>query len=261
SGMKNTLSLQIQDSNGNPIFANKDTEFRIAADDNSVEIPQTITIKKGDHVTFFDIIPKQPVVTEISVLASDFPLSKFKINTIETTPSLIISTVNSISSGEVFDLVLDAKLLDLPLSNVKINWDIQGAEIQKISEITDEKGKIKVTLVSQDTENITVKATTDEFDQISVTKEITLIKPGEISQVVLENKENPIENNLGFILIPGVVIGSGILLRKRSLLEPLAERFPVIENALDRIDEIFERLAISEKIESIKEKIPIIKER
>ena len=56
SGMKNTLSLQIQDNAGNPIFASKDTEFRIAANDNSIEMPQTITIKKGEHTAFFDII-------------------------------------------------------------------------------------------------------------------------------------------------------------------------------------------------------------
>ena len=264
AGMKNTLSLQIQSSDGNPLFANKDTEFSITADDNTVEMPQTVTIKKGEHVTFFDIIPNQAEETEISVLASDFPLSKFKINTVETTPSLIISTVNSISTGEVFDLVLDAKLLDFPLSNVKINWDIQGAEIQKISETTDGNGKIKVTLVAQDTDNILVKATTSEFDQISVAKEISIVKPGESPQISIENTENTeniIENNLGFILIPGVVIGSGVLLRKRSLLEPLAERFPVIENALDKIDEIFERLEITEKLETLKEKIPIIKER
>jgi hypothetical protein len=261
SGMKNTLSLQMQDSEGNPLFANKDTEFRIAADDNTVEIPQIVTIKKGEHVSFFDIIPKQAVETEISVLASDFPLSKFSINTVETTPNLIISTVNSISAGEVFDLVLDAKLLDFPLSNVKVNWDIQGAEIQKISETTDSNGKIKVTLVAQDSDNILVKATTSEFGQITVAKEITMLKPGETPQIVSENKENIIEDNLGFILIPGIVIGSGVLLRKRSLLEPLAERFPVIESVLDKIDELFERLDISEKMETIKEKIPIIKER
>ncbi|MGD8431867.1 MAG: hypothetical protein PVG23_04750, partial [Nitrosopumilaceae archaeon] len=109
--------------------------------------------------------------------------------------------------------------------------------------------------------NIIIKATTNEFDQISVTKEISIQKPGETPQIVSEHEENIVENNLGFILIPGVVIGSGILLRKRSLLEPLAERVPAIENALDRIDEIFERLEFSEKIEAIKEKIPIIKER
>jgi len=261
SGMKNTLSLQIQDSEGNPLFANKDTEFRIAADDNTVEIPHTITIKKGEHVSFFDIVPKQAVETEISVLASDFPLSKFSINTVETTPSLIISTVNSITAGESFDLVLDAKLLDFPLSNVKVNWDIQGAEIQKIAETTDSNGKIKVTLVSQDSENILIKATTSDFDQISVTKEITIQKPGGTPQAISENMGNPIEDNLGFILIPGVVIGGGILLRQRSLFEPLAERFPVIESVLDRIDGLFERLEISERIETIKEKIPIIKER
>ena len=57
SGMKNTLSLQILDDSGNPIFANKDIEFRIAANDNTIEMPQTVIIKKGTYSSFFDIIP------------------------------------------------------------------------------------------------------------------------------------------------------------------------------------------------------------
>ncbi len=260
SGMKNKLALQILDEGDNPIFASKDIEFRIAANDDSITMPQTITIPKGEYNVLFDIIPEKPLETEISVLASDFPLSKFTVNTVETNPSLIISTVNSIVAGEAFDLVLDAKILDVPLSNVAVNWDIQGAEIQEISQTTDANGKIKVTLVAQDTDMISVKATTLEYDQISISKQVTITKPGETLAATPESK-NPIEENIGFILIPGVLVGSSILLRKRSLLEPLAERIPALESALDRIDELFERLELTEKLETIKEKIPILRER
>ncbi len=226
----------------------------MAANDNTIEIPQKITIKKGEHNVFFDIIPQQTIETEISVLASDFPLSKFSINTVETTPSLIISTVNSIAAGEIFDVVLDARVLDVPVSNVGINWNIQGAEIQEISEVTNQDGKIKATLLAHDVERISIQATTNEFDQITISKEILITKPGETLPGVSETGENALESNLGFILVPGVVIGSGILLRKRSLLEPLAERFPVVESFLDRVDEIFERLEITERLETIKGK-------
>ena len=260
SGMKNTLALQILDEGDNPVFASKDIELKLAANDNSITMPQTITIPKGEYSVLFDIIPEKPLETEISVLASDFPLSKFTVNTVETNLSLIISTVNSIVAGEVFDLVLDAKILEVPLSNVVVNWDIQGAEIQQISQTTDANGKIKITLVAQDTDMISVKATTQEYDQISISKQITITKPRE-SPVVTTVSKNPIEENMGFILIPGVLVGSSILLRKRSLLEPLAERIPVLERALDKIDELFERLEITEKFETIKEKIPILRER
>ena len=262
TGMKNTLSLQILDNEENPIFAGKDIEFRVATDDGTIEVPQNVVIKKGEYSAFFDIIPEKPVEAEISVLASDFPLSKFTLNTVETNPSLIISTVNSIGAGEVFDLVLDAKVLDIPLSNVMVNWNVEGAQIQEVSQSTDNNGKIKMTLVADDVDKINVKATTAEFDQISISKEIQIIKPGEAPiPSVVESEENFVENNLGFILIPGVVIGSSILLRKRSLLEPIAERVPAVESALDRIDELFERLEFTERLESIKEKIPIIKNR
>ena len=260
SGMKNTLSLQILDNEGNPIFANKDIEFRVAANDNSIEMPQTVIVKKGTYNSFFEIIPRDVVETEISVLASDFPLSKFKLNTVETNPSLIISTVNSITAGEPFDLVLDAKILDVPLSNVEINWDIQGAEIQEISKVTDSNGKIKLTLIANDVESINVQATALEFDQITASKEIKITKPGEASQGNSENS-NVLENNVVLILIPGAVIGSSILLRKRGLLDPVSDRFPIVESVFSRIDEIIERLEFTERFEAIKEKIPIIKDR
>jgi len=269
SGMKNTLSLQILDNSGNPIFANKDIEFKMATNDNTIKLP-TVTIKKGTYNAFFDIIPNQKTITEISVLASDFPLSKFNLNTVETDPSLIISTVNTIEAGKPFDLVLDAKILDVPIGNVEVKWDIQGAEIQQISDATDNNGKIKVSLIAGDADKISIKATTADFNQVTVAKEISVTKPGEAPIPTLENNpinsnpvtpSNPIENNIGFILIPGLAVGGTILIRKRSLLEPLAERFPIIERALDRVDEIFERFEISERFETIKEKIPIIKNR
>jgi hypothetical protein len=261
SGMKNTLSLQILDADGNPIFANKDIEFRVAANDNTIEMPQTVIIKKGTFNSFFDIIPKQTVQTEISVLASDFPLSKFELNTVETKPSLTISTVNSVVAGKSFDLVLDAKILDTPLSNVEINWDIQGAQIQEISEMTSSNGKIKLTLIADDVENIKVQATTSEFDQITASKQITITKPGDVLQVTSPDSENPLGNSVFLILIPGVVIGSSILIRKKNLLEPISDRFPMVESILERVDRVFERLEITERLETIKEKIPIIKDR
>ena len=260
SGMKNTLAIQILGNDNNPIFATKDIEFRIAANDDSIIIPQKITIPKGDYKVLFDIIPQKPLQTEISVLASDFPLSTFTVNTVETNPSLILSTVNSIGVGEVFDLVLDAKILDVPLSNLGIDWEVQGAEIQQISQTTDANGKIKISLVAQDADMINVKATTQEYGQISISKDISVTKPGEII-VPAPQPTNPIEENMGFILIPGVVIGSSILIRKRGLLEPLAERIPALESALDKIDELFERIEFTERIEAIKEKIPILRGR
>ena len=268
--MKNTLSLQILDSAENPIFTNRDVEFRMTANDNSIKIPEVVTIPKGSNSVFFDIIPQQNQVTEISVLASDFPLSKFSLNSVKTDPSLIISTVNAIESGKLFDLVLDAKVLDVPLSNVKINWNIEGAEIKEISEITDNNGKIKASLVAGDSDKISILAIANDFNQVAASKEIKITRPGEVflqttenelKNPITEDNSNMIENNLGFILIPGLVVGSTILIRKRSLLDPLAERFPVIEQILDRFNEIFDKFEITEKFKTIKEKIPLIKNR
>ena len=91
-------------------------------------------------------------------------------------------------------------------------------------------------------------------------KEIKITKPCGASQGNSENS-NRLENNVVLILIPGAVIGSSILLRKRGLLDPVSDRFPIVESVFSRIDEIIERLEFTERFEAIKEKIPIIKDR
>ena len=109
-------------------------------------------------------------------------------------------------------------------------------------------------------DRIKVQATTSEYEQITVSKDITIIKSTEPVAGVTENK-NILENNGIFILIPGAVIGSSILLRKKGLLDPLSERFSVVESLFNRFDELFERLEFTERFESIKEKIPVLKNR
>jgi hypothetical protein len=99
-----------------------------------------------------------------------------------------------------------------------------------------------------------------EFDQITTSKVIPIIKAGETAQGNPEGV-NPLGNNLVFILIPGAVVGSSILLRKRGMLEPITDRFPVVESVFNRFEDIFEKLEITERFEGIKEKIPIIKDR
>jgi hypothetical protein len=62
------------------------------------------------------------------------------------------------------------------------------------------------------------------------------------------------------MVIPGAIIGS-IILRKRGLLEPITDRVPIVDSVFNRFDEIIERLEITDRFETIKEKIPIIKNR
>jgi len=157
-------------------------------------------------------------------------------------------------------LVLDAKVLDTPLSNLKINWNIQGAQIQEISEVTDKNGKIKLSLIAEDSEKISIQATTSDFDKITATKEIK-ITSGDAVPLKGEAEPNFLGDNIVLVLIPGAVIGSSILLRKRGLLEPITERFPFVESIFERFEGISERVGISERLETIKEKIPLIKNR
>ncbi|MDX1596689.1 MAG: hypothetical protein R3327_07095, partial [Nitrosopumilaceae archaeon] len=264
SGVDNIVSLQIVDSNGSPMFASRDMEFNLSVNDEKIIVPNKVTIKSGEYNSFFTINPQQSENSEISILASDFPLSKFQLVTTQTKPTLTISTVNSIEPGKQFDLVLDARIGSVPLSDLEIEWSVVGADIEDLITTTNTDGKIKLTLTPNTENMITIHAKTAKYGEISTEKQVTIntLSNGDgLNQELTDNDQQGLTNNLGFILIPGLAIGSGILIKKKNLLEPLSERFPIIDKVLSSIDELIERLEITERFSDIKEKIPIIKDR
>ena len=244
TNIMNTFAVQILDAGENPVFADQDVEVKFVSNDQSImSMPESVIIKKGNYYTAFDVEANTIGTTELSVLASDLPLSKYEISVDSIMPQLTINSPDYVNLNTVFDLSLTVQNLDSPLSGMNVEWNIEGAEIQSMDSVTDENGIARVSLLSQDPTTINVQATVSGgmFSLSTVSKQINVNLPldggtgtSNIPTFGLTGL-TPI-----FIIIPVAAAAVGIIfLKKKNMLNGLTEKISVIE----RINEVKERIS------------------
>ncbi|MGI0064146.1 MAG: hypothetical protein ACREAL_04675, partial [Nitrosopumilaceae archaeon] len=92
TGTNDVFSVQLVNSQNLPVFATEDIEITFVVNDESkIQVPHTLTIKKGEYYTLFDAGPKTSGVTEISALSEGLPLSTTNIKISSLTPSLLLN--------------------------------------------------------------------------------------------------------------------------------------------------------------------------
>ncbi|MGI0022107.1 MAG: hypothetical protein ACRD9Q_04515, partial [Nitrososphaeraceae archaeon] len=244
TNIMNTFAVQILDAEENPIFADRDVEVRFVSNDQSiVSMPESVVIKKGDYYSTFEVEANTIGTTELSVLASDLPLSKYEISVDSIMPQLTINSLDYVNPNTMFDLSLTVQNLNSPLSGMNVEWNIEGAQIQSMDSVTDENGIARVSLLSQDPTKIIVQATVSGgmFSLSTVSKQINVNLPLDGGT---GTSNMPMFGLTGltpiFIIIPVAAAAVGIIfLKKKNMLNGLTEKISVIE----RINEVKERIS------------------
>lgn len=246
SNLKNTFSIQLLDSQQNPVFLEDDTQFKLVPSDPTVlNVPENVVIKKGNYYTLFDAEALKTGKTELAVLTSDLPLAKFNVDVTSVLPTIGITSNDYVNPNTTFDAILIAQYNNAPLSGLKVDWNVKGAIIQGMESMTDKDGKAKVTLLSQDPNKIDIHATVSGgmFSTLSVDKQITVNPP-------LTNQNIPAQNTLNtngfsifginplFIVIPAGAAGACIILKKKNMLDGITQKI----NLLEKVSEIKERI-------------------
>ncbi|MEX1053672.1 MAG: Ig-like domain-containing protein [Nitrosopumilaceae archaeon] len=243
TNIENTFSIQVLDGQELPVFATQDIEMKFVLNDQSViSVPESVTIKKGDYYTLFDVEANAVGQTELSVLASDLPLSKFVIGVEKVLPEITISSPDYVNPNTNFDLTITVQQANSPLSNMNVEWSVQGAEIQNMESVTDENGIARISLFSQDPTKVDVQASVSGglFPSSVVSKQVNVNIPLESTASssglpMLNIGINPI-----FIIIPvAAAVGGIIVLKKKNMLSGLTEKISVIE----KINEVKERIS------------------
>ena len=244
TNIMNTLTVQILDAGENPVFVEQDVEVKFVLNDQSIiSMPESVVIKKGDYYITFDIKANTIGTTELSVLATNLPLSKYEISVDSVTPQMTINSQDYVNPNTVFDLSITVQQLSSPLSGMNVEWNIQGAEIQTMESITDENGIARISLLSQDPTKIDVQASVSGhmFSVSTVSKQININQPLDGST---NTSNNPMFGLTGlmpiFIIIPVAAAIAGIVfLKKKNMLNGLTEKISVTE----RITEAKERIS------------------
>jgi len=226
TGNNDIFSLQLVDSNGKPVFAPEDLEITFVVDDPSkIQIPQTLTIKKGEYFTIFDAGPKTSGVTEISALSDGIPISKTNIKISSLTPTLLLNVPEIIENSEVFTVKVSANQENLPLSGLGVEWTVDGGILQLSDEKTGSTGEAVASILSTSGKAVNIKASVSGsyYEPNSISKTVRVNSTSEFLAFAEEEQEF-IKPEIGgidpvIILVPAVIILMGYMLMKKGLLK------------------------------------------
>jgi len=226
TGSNDMFSIQLVNSNGDPVFATEDVEITFVVDDPSkIQIPQTITIEKGEYWKIFDAGPKTTGVTEISALSDGIPISKTSIKISSRIPTLLLHTPEIIENNEVFTVKVAANQDDLPLNGLGVEWTVDGGIVQISDTKTGTNGEAVASIMSISGKAVKVKASVSGsyYEPNSITKTISINSTSEFLAFAEEGPEI-IKPEIGgidpvIILVPALVILMGYVLFKKGVLK------------------------------------------
>jgi hypothetical protein len=221
----------------------------VSSNPSILDVSNSVTIKKGDYYSLFDVTSKNAGTTELSVLSNELPLAKFDIDVTSLTPDIIIDSTDHVDPNITFDSTLTAQYQNSPLSGLKVDWSVKGAKIQSMDSITDKDGKAKISLLSQDPNTVTIQASVAGgiFSETTVSKDIAVNPPliqGPSTASTNTNSFSIMGINPLFIIIPGAAAASGIILKKKNMLDGMSEKMNLGEKFLE----------IKERISGMREK-------
>jgi len=226
TGSNDMFSIQLVNSNGDPVFATEDVEITFVVDDPSkIQIPQTITIEKGEYWKIFDAGPKTTGITEISALADGIPISKTSIKISSRTPTLLLHVPEIIENAEMFTVKVAANQDDLPLSGLGVEWTVEGGILQLSDAKTGTTGEAIASILSISGSEVKVKASVSGayYEPNSITKNIRVNSTSEFLAFAEEAPEF-IKPEIGgidpvIIIVPVLVILMGYVLFKKGILK------------------------------------------
>ena len=226
TGTNDVFSVQLVNSQNLPVFATEDIEITFVVNDESkIQVPHTLTIKKGEYYTLFDAGPKTSGVTEISALSEGLPLSTTNIKISSLTPSLLLNAPEIIESGEVFTVKVEAKQDDLPLSGLGVQWNVDGGILQLSDSKTGTTGEAIASIISTSGSAVNIKASVSSsyYSPSTVTK---TVRVNSTSEFLAFAEEEPqfIKPEIGgidpvIIIVPTVIILMGYMLIKKGIIK------------------------------------------
>lgn len=226
TGTNDVFSVQLVNSQNLPVFATEDMEITFVVNDESmIQVPHTLTIKKGEYYTLFDAGPKTSGVTEISALSEGLPLSITNIKISSLIPSLLLNAPEIIESGEVFTVKVEAKQDDLPLSGLGVQWNVDGGILQLSDSKTGTTGEAIASIISTSGNEVNIKASVSSsyYSPSTVTK---TVRVNSTSEFLAFAEEEPkfIKPEIGgidpvIIIVPAVLILMWYMLIKKGTIK------------------------------------------
>ena len=226
TGTNDVFSIQLVNSQGFPVFATDDVEINFVINDESlIQVPSTVTIKKGEYFTLFDVGPKASGTTEISALSEGFPISTTNVQLKSLAPAIFLDTPELIENGEVFTAKVAAKQDENPLSGLKVKWEIDGGILQLSDKKTSATGEATASIIPTSDKKVNVQARvsgsyyspSEITNTIRVNSTSEFLAFAEEEQVFTKPEIGGIDPVI--IIVPTMIILMGFMLMKKGVIK------------------------------------------
>ena len=230
AGINDVFSIQLLDSQDLPVFASEDIEIKFVAKDSTLlELPENISINRGEYYTLFDVAPINSGTTELSALAEELPITTVEVKVTSLEPSISLDAPSLIQPDESFTGTLSVTHDEIPLKDINIAWNIEGGIITASDSITSETGEAIAIVIPTSERKITIDASTSGSwyipTKISKTVNINSTSDSEFMAFGEESEEEQYGQIeiYGFdpviIMVPVAIGVAGFMLKKKGMMK------------------------------------------
>ncbi len=226
TGTNDVFSIQLVNSQGFPVFATEDVKINfVVNEERLLQVPSIATIKKGEYFTLFDVGPKAGGTTEISALSEGFPITSTNVKVTSLTPTIFLDTPEIIENGEVFTAKISAKQNDVPLSSMKVKWEIDGGILQLSDKKTGASGEAIASIIPTSDKAVNVQASVSG-SYYSPSEITNLVRVNATSEFVAfaEEQVEYTKPEIGgidpvIIIVPAMIVLMGFMLMKKGIIK------------------------------------------
>ena len=226
TGHNDIFSVQLLNSKGLPVFATEDIDITFVVNDESIlQIPHTLTIKKGEYYSLFDAGPKTSGITKISALSEGLPLGTTEIKISSLVPTLLLEVPEIIENGEEFTAKVAAKQDTQPLTGLGVQWEVDGGILQLSDKKTGTTGEAMASIISTSGKAVNIKARVSGsyYPENTVAKTVRVNSTSEFlayAEPELEFTKPEIGGiDPVIIIVPTMIVLMGYMLMKKGTIK------------------------------------------
>jgi len=226
TGRNDVFSVQLLNSEGLPVFATEDIDITFVVNDESIiQVPHTLTIKKGEYYSIFDAGPKISGITKISALSEGLPLSSTDINVSSLAPNLLLEAPEIIQNGEVFTVKVAAKQDAEPLTGLGVQWEVDGGVLQLSDSKTGTTGEAVASIMSTSGNAVNIKASVSgSYYPLSTVAKTVRVNSTSEFLAYAEPEQKFSKPEIGgidpvIIIVPTILVLMGYMLIKKGTIK------------------------------------------
>jgi hypothetical protein len=226
TGRNDIFSVQLLNSDGLPVFATEDIDITFVVNDESmIQVPHTLTIKKGEYYAIFDAGPKVSGITKISALSEGLPLSTTDITISSLVPNLLLEVPEIIENGEVFTAKIAAKQDTEPLSGLGVQWEVDGGILQLSDSKTGTTGEAIASIMSTYGNAVNIKASVSgSYYPLSTIAKTVRVNSTSEFLAYAEPEQQFTKPEIGgidpvIIIVPTMIVLMGYMLMKKGTIK------------------------------------------